>query len=192
MRTRNESERGRRKRIDPDDAPRPRQVTLRVISPATPEHVSCIECAQCCRYVAVGIHPPHRPRYASDILWFLYHDRTSVHRDSEGDWSLSFESRCRHLGDDNQCGVYEHRPEICRALDENACEINGSGAERAITFRTPEEFLAWLARRYPRVLSKLVARSIPPGLALPNSAAVVERTRPRASAPRRRLQRRTA
>ena len=34
--------------------------------------VTCPEGARCCRYVAVGIHAPARPRYATDILWYLY------------------------------------------------------------------------------------------------------------------------
>ena len=30
---------------------------------------------KCCTYVAVGINAPTRPRYATDILWYLYHEK---------------------------------------------------------------------------------------------------------------------
>ena len=86
--------------------------------------VPCTSCGQCCRYVAVGINSPSRRRYATDILWYLYHDGVTVYLDSDGDWSVVFETRCRNLDDSLLCRIYEHRPQICRSFDNTTCEVN--------------------------------------------------------------------
>jgi len=123
--------------------------------------VPCTQCAQCCTYVAVGINTPSRARYATDILWYLYHDNVAVHRDKDGDWSVVFETRCRHLGGELLCGIYEQRPHICRSFDNRTCEVNKPAGGR--TFRRPEEFLEYLKARRPRVYRR-VARSFLPAV----------------------------
>jgi len=52
--------------------------------------LGCLECGHCCTYVAVGINAPTRLRYATDLLWYLYHERVSVHLDLDGEWSVIF------------------------------------------------------------------------------------------------------
>ena len=110
--------------------------------------VPCTQCAHCCRYVAVGINAPSRPRYATDILWYLYHEGVSVHCDTDGEWSVVFETRCRHLGGDLLCGIYAQRPHICRGFDNETCEVNSPGGR---TFSAPGEFLEYLKAARPRV-----------------------------------------
>lgn len=127
---------------------------------AKPALVPCTECARCCRYVGVGINAPTTPRLASDVLWYLYHEQVSVYRDEQGEWSVLFETRCRNLGDDRLCGVYDERPHICRGFDNSACDVNAPG-ERALTFGEPAEFLAWLRVKRPRVYAKLEGRFTP-------------------------------
>jgi len=122
--------------------------------------VPCTECARCCRYVGVGINAPTTPRLATDVLWYLYHEHVSVYRDEHGEWSVLFETRCRNLRADLRCDVYEERPHICRGFDNLACEVNAPSA-RALTFREPAEFLAWLAARRPRLHAKLAGRFAP-------------------------------
>jgi Fe-S-cluster containining protein len=139
----------------------------------------CTDCAKCCTYVAVGVNPPDSLRRATDLLWYLYHEDITLYIDGDGEWSVVFESRCRNLRGDMLCGVYEHRPDICRDFDNTTCDVNDP--EGGTDLRTPAEYLAWLARRRPRLHAKLVARYLPPAAAtgepLPVPAAVARRRR---------------
>jgi Fe-S-cluster containining protein len=135
------------------------RVPLPVVQ-ARPEPVSCTSCGRCCTYVGVGINSPSRPRYATDILWYLYHENVSVYRDGDGEWSVHFESRCRNLGADLLCGVYPTRPHICRTFDDRTCEVNDPAAG-ARTFREPREFLDWLSEHRPRVHATIARTHVP-------------------------------
>jgi hypothetical protein len=134
--------------------------------------VSCTECAKCCTYVGVGINAPASARYATDILWYLYHEKVHVYVDGAGEWSVHFETRCRNLAPDLRCGIYADRPPICRGFDNRTCEVNDP-ADSTLTFREPVEFLSWLRKRRPRVYARIDGRFIPEALR-------------RASPPRRR------
>lgn len=125
--------------------------------------VECTECALCCSYVAVGINAPTTPRLATDVLWYLYHERVSVYVDEDREWSVVFETRCRNLAPDRRCGVYAERPHICRGFDNRGCEVNAP-PRGDLTFREPAEFLRWLAERHPRLLARIERRFVPPSL----------------------------
>jgi Fe-S-cluster containining protein len=129
--------------------------------------VPCLECGQCCRYVAVGIDAPTSIRAASEIVWHLYHENVSVYRDADDEWVVQFEARCRNLQDDNKCAIYEHRPQICRDHSEISCEVN-SADDEGITFVRAEEFIAYLERRHKRVFRALVRKGL---LREPSSSA---------------------
>ena len=134
-------------------------IQLSVRRPAPPLAV-CTECARCCTYVGVGINAPTTPRLATDVLWYLYHERVSVYRDDDGEWTVLFETRCRNLSDDRRCDVYAARPHICRGFDNRTCDVNAPSA-RSVTFREPEEFLAWLQAKRPRLHAKLESGFVP-------------------------------
>ena len=134
-------------------------IQLPVLQPK-PALVPCTECARCCRYVGVGINAPTTPRLATDVLWYLYHEKVSVYRDEQGEWSVLFETRCRNLRADLRCAVYDERPHICRGFDNTECDVNAPGA-RALTFREPAEFLGWLEAKRPRLHAKLEGRFTP-------------------------------
>jgi Fe-S-cluster containining protein len=121
--------------------------------------VPCTQCAKCCTYVGVGINTPRNLRYASDVLWYLYHENVSVHRDGEGEWMVIFETRCRKLGGDLLCTVYEQRPMVCREFDNTACEVNAP--QRGQTFTAPDQFLEWLRASRPGLHKKLKQRYVP-------------------------------
>lgn len=123
---------------------------------AASARVECTECARCCTYVGVGINAPTTPRYATDVLWYLYHEQVSVYRDDDGEWSVLFETRCRNLADDRRCEVYAERPHVCRGFDSASCDVNAPSG-RALTFGEPDEFLAWLASKRPRLHAKIAA-----------------------------------
>jgi len=114
--------------------------------------VPCTECARCCTYVAIEINAPATARYATDILWYLYHENVSVFLDDDGEWTLQFETRCRNLRDDRLCAIYERRPHVCRDFDNTRCEVNAPGGR---SFREPAEFLDYLKAKRPKVWRKI-------------------------------------
>ena len=136
---------------------------LRMAEPAAPRPLkACTECGKCCTYVSVGINPPNSVSNATDMLWYLYHQNVTVYRDGDGEWSVVFETRCRNLGPDLLCGVYEHRPEICRAFDNRSCEVNDPDGGLNIT--TPGQLLDYLRERRPRLFKKIAKKYLPPAL----------------------------
>jgi Fe-S-cluster containining protein len=149
---------------------------------AAPERplVECTECGKCCTYVGVGINAPSRPRYATDILWYLYHENVYVYVDGEGEWSVHFEARCKNLGHDLRCRVYADRPHICRTFDNRTCDVNDP-VHHALTFREAGEFLGWLQANKPRVYAKIESGFVPPALR-PTTPRGSRRRRPRAGA----------
>ena len=138
-------------------------IPLRVVSEQQHQMVECTECGKCCTYVALEIDPPTRPRFVTEILWYLYHDKVSIYVDGTNEWCVQFETRCRNLDDDLLCKIYAERPHICRSFDNETCEVNGQEGE-TFTFRTPEEFLDYLKRERPRVYERVAKKFIPPGL----------------------------
>jgi Fe-S-cluster containining protein len=157
-------------------------VTTRIrvpLAPSPPPLTACTECGRCCTYVSVGINEPRTLRYASDVLWFLYHERVSVYRDGDGDWSVVFETRCRHLQGNLLCRVYPERPLICREFANTTCEVNAPEGGR--TFAAPEEFLGWLRQERPGLYRRLAARFVPAELrarVAPPRAAMPSRSTP--------------
>jgi len=138
------------------------RVNLPVFQDAKPPgRVSCLQCAKCCTYVAVGINAPTTAKLATEILWHLYHQGVTVCRDEAGEWYVQFEARCKNLGEGNLCGVYLTRPHICRAYDDEVCEVNAPQAG-LIEFKEPAEFLDYLGRKKPRVFAAIERMYIPP------------------------------
>ena len=149
-------------------------VELTVLQPAPLKAdglVQCLDCGKCCTYVAVGINAPRNPGYATDVLWYLYHENVYVYRDGDGDWSVHLEARCKNLASDLQCRIYAERPHICRSFSNLTCEVN-SKEGHPITFRSPEQFLDWLEVKHPRVYRSIAQKYLPEALVnRPRSAA---------------------
>jgi Fe-S-cluster containining protein len=145
-----------------------------------PPLVECTECARCCTYVAVGINDPTTPRLATDVLWYLYHESVYVYADDDGEWSVVFETRCRNLAEDRRCGIYVDRPHICRSFDNRSCEVNAPSGN-ALSFHEPAAFLAWLAKKRPRLHAR-IERGFVPG-------RLQQKTRPRTARARRAVAR---
>jgi Fe-S-cluster containining protein len=77
--------------------------------------------AKCCRYFALPIETPEEFADFEYIRWYLLHDRATVFKE-EDDWYLLVHTPCKHLQDDNRCGIYETRPKICRDYTTKKCE----------------------------------------------------------------------
>jgi Fe-S-cluster containining protein len=127
--------------------------------PAPRTQVGCLTCALCCSYIAVEIDAPSSVKSATEILWHLYHHQVSVYRDSDDEWVVQFETRCRHLQADNKCGIYETRPHICREYSEDSCEVNAE--DEGTTFYTPQAFLDYLQGRSKRVYAAVAKAYMP-------------------------------
>jgi Fe-S-cluster containining protein len=139
------------------------KLRLPLVAPALPasnrKQVGCLSCALCCSYIAVAIDGPVSVKAATEILWHLYHDHVSVYRDSDDEWMVQFETRCRHLQDDNKCAIYETRPHICRTYSELTCEVNAD--DEGTNFYSPESFLAYLATRSRRIYARVKKDFVP-------------------------------
>jgi Fe-S-cluster containining protein len=118
----------------------------------------CVDCAQCCKYVAIEIDAPTTNTEYDYMAWYLVHPGISVFVDWNGGWFVKFETRCHHLQPNGMCGIYETRPVICREFDWKECErhLVDEPADKWL-FRTADEFAAWLERQRPKAYQRFVA-----------------------------------
>ncbi len=101
--------------------------------------ILCEHCAAaCCRYLALPLDKPACKRDYDDMRWYLMHESVTVFVE-EGDWYIQFETRCKNLKADNQCGVYETRPEICREYEPNSCDYAGGSYGYDHLFTHPKQ-----------------------------------------------------
>jgi len=86
---------------------------------------ACDHCtAACCRYVAIPLDKPKSAKDYDDMRWYLMHDGVIVFVE-EGDWYIQFQTRCKNLGLNSMCQVYETRPMICREYEAGECDYTG-------------------------------------------------------------------
>ena len=108
-----------------------------------PGECLCDYCsAKCCKYFALPIDTPENRKDYDFIRWYLLHDAATVFTEDDT-WYLLVHTHCRHLGEDNRCGIYETRPQICRDYSTDACEYDETWTYERY-FETPgqlEEFV---------------------------------------------------
>lgn len=112
--------------------------------------------ASCCRYFALEIDKPKTKRDFDHIRWYLMHEGVVVWA-QDGDWYLEVRTTCRHLQQDNTCGIYETRPQICRDYGlpgEDPCEYFTQDLEYDIFFSNDADLEAWLAKKKKDVKKK--------------------------------------
>ena len=103
-----------------------------------PGEILCQHCtAKCCRYFALPIESPKIMKDFEYFRWYLIHGRISIFVDGET-WYLMVHNVCDHLQEDNRCGIYQSRPEICREYDTDNCEFGNDGVYDQY-FETPEQ-----------------------------------------------------
>jgi len=84
--------------------------------------VLCEYCtAKCCRYFALPIDAPEDRSDFEFMRWFLLHEGATVFKEDET-WYLLVHAVCRHLQDDNRCGIYDTRPQVCQDYSTKDCE----------------------------------------------------------------------
>lgn len=95
------------------------------VAQATDSTHKCDLCTNstCCTYITQQIDTP-RSKYDFEILlWQVSHKSIGIYKDSDG-WFLMVDAPCTHLEMDGRCGIYEHRPTICRTHDNDFCEYD--------------------------------------------------------------------
>jgi len=111
---------------------------------------NCARCmAICCNYVSQEIDAPTTPKDFDVFRWYLMHPGVRIYVDEHGEWFLQFESRCKFLGEDNLCTIYEKRPQICRDLSPDSCEFALGPGDRHY-FTSLEEFDHWMDEKQRR------------------------------------------
>lgn len=105
----------------------------------------CMECgARCCQYVALQIDDPESKSDFSDIRWYLCHKDVWVFIDHDDSWYVQFNTRCEFLKQDNTCGIYEKRPEICDKHDPSDCEVIDDAECQKFMLKTIEDLDMYL------------------------------------------------
>ena len=120
--------------------------------------ILCEHCpAACCRYVAIPLDKPTCGRDYDDIRWYLLHEGVSVFVE-EGDWYIQFQTRCKRLGDDNRCTIYETRPRICRDYEAGQCDYSPAAYSYDHLFTHPGQIEAYYEKKTGKKLRTLQKR----------------------------------
>jgi len=104
--------------------------------------------AKCCKYFALPIDKPKTRQDFDFLRWYLLHQRATLFVD-EGTWYLMVHTECKHLMDDNRCGIYETRPQICREYTTDNCEYEDDWVYEQY-FETPEQIDEYAEAILPR------------------------------------------
>jgi hypothetical protein len=117
----------------------------------TPDN-KCSFCvgSKCCSYVTQQIDTPKSKDDFETLLWQVSHHHVGAYKDEDG-WFLIFDSRCSHLLPDGGCGIYENRPEVCRAHSNDYCEYDAP-AEDGFDLYFPDyaTLLKYCKKRFKR------------------------------------------
>jgi len=105
------------------------------------EHLCRYCTAKCCRYFALPIETPVDWEDFEYIRWYLLHERATVFTE-EDSWYLLVHNKCKVLREDNLCGAYETRPQICRDYTTDKCEYEDDWVYDHY-WETPEQVLEY-------------------------------------------------
>jgi len=110
--------------------------------------ITCEECdGKCCRYIATEIDEPETKEDWDEIKWFLYHENVVVYKDNDKEWIVEFRTRCKNLDENNQCKIYDKRPQKCRDHEAESCEVNGDGKLGDPVFRNIKDVDEYLEKQ---------------------------------------------
>jgi Fe-S-cluster containining protein len=113
---------------------------LPLVNPSLPGCRGCT--ALCCHDLWLALAPPRSPDEVADVKWRLHFEGVEIHV-SGAEWLMRVKGRCRYLGDDNMCTVYEQRPRHCRDHRPPYCQRYIDG--RPIVLKCPEDVDAYMA-----------------------------------------------
>ncbi len=118
---------------------------LEIVNPVKPARNSidkdqnlCEFCkATCCRYFALPIDTPENYKEFDFIRWYILHEYATVFVE-DNVWYLLVHTKCKFLGEDSRCQIYEKRPQICREYSTERCEYE-DGYVYEQYFETPDQ-----------------------------------------------------
>ncbi len=127
----------------------------------------CDHCtAKCCRYFALAIDEPTERNDFEIIRWYMLHGDVAVFTEDDT-WYLLVYNVCRHLQDDNRCGIYHTRPQICRDYTTDNCEYEDSWVyDRYL--ETPEQVVEYMDAVLPKAPGEPIRSAKPALLAVIN------------------------
>ncbi len=109
----------------------------------------CAKClpSKCCTYFAFEIDEPVTRKDFEALLWQIAHENVTfyIHRKN---WHIMIHNRCRFLTPQNQCGIYEQRPYICKEHSTEDCEYTGEDYGFTEHFRSYDELLIYVKENY--------------------------------------------
>jgi len=106
---------------------------------------NCHGCdALCCKYVSVEIDEPTCKKDWDQIIWMLHHQDIVIYQDHDDDWIIEFKTKCKNLGEDQKCQIYEERPKFCRNHKANECEYNNEDSPYQTILRNVDDVKAYL------------------------------------------------
>ena len=119
----------------------------------------CEQCAAlCCRYFALPIDNPKCARQYDDIRWYLCHENVVVFIEKR-QWYVGILNKCKHLQDDNRCGIYETRPHICRKYTTDNCDYHGGEYDYAVLFTSAEQLHEYAQKKLKRARARRSKRT---------------------------------
>ena len=117
--------------------------------------ILCEHCvAACCRYLAIPIDTPSSARDYDDMRWYLMHEGVSIFVE-EGDWFFQVQTVCKNLGEDNLCGVYETRPEICSEYKAEGCDYASGEYGYDQLYTHPKQIEAYYEKKTGKKLKSM-------------------------------------
>ena len=115
---------------------------------------------------ALPIDEPESHEDFQFIRWYLLHEAATVFTEDDT-WYLLVHTVCKHLGEDNRCGIYETRPQICRDYTTDDCEYDDQWVyDRYL--ETPEQVEEYAEAVLPRKKGQSLRSRQPPLLAVVN------------------------
>jgi Fe-S-cluster containining protein len=110
----------------------------------------CDQCsALCCRYFALEIDKPTTAEDYDNIRWYLVHENVVVYIHKKR-WYLGILTRCKHLQEDNRCGIYKTRPRICRQYSTDNCDYHGGEYDFDVLFTSAEQLREYAEKKLGR------------------------------------------
>jgi Fe-S-cluster containining protein len=110
----------------------------------------CDKCsALCCRYFALPMDNPRTVDDYDNIRWYLMHENVVVFVEKK-QWYLGVLTKCKHLQDDNRCGIYETRPRVCRTYSTENCDYHGGEYDFDILFTSAEQLREYAEKKLKR------------------------------------------
>jgi Fe-S-cluster containining protein len=122
------------------------------IAPEQSSLSKCDRCVKsiCCTYVTQKIPGPRSKADFDHLLWQVSHENVALYKERAG-WYLLFASRCGHLQPDGRCGIYAHRPQVCRDYSNDHCEFDQAAEEGfELYFTDYDSLLDYCRKRFVR------------------------------------------